>query len=183
MPKWVWQPSARSHQREENFSSTPRTSCLLSRNHLFLGSGCQNESNSHQLARIGEKKIYHELDVHHVYTVRITCFWNQDAKVSLTANTPLESARRKFSWTRRTSCLQSKNHLFLASGSQNVSRVLMFYITYCLEGLLFLFHSSCGNRTWRPHCHNVRYLKKCVNIIDNMVIWGMHAKIVWTQLN
>ena len=25
-----------------------------------------NESNSHELARIGEKKIFHERDVHHV---------------------------------------------------------------------------------------------------------------------
>ena len=63
-----------------------------SRNHLFLGSGCQNESNSHQLARIGEKKIFHELDVHHVYKVGITCFWAQDAKMSLTAISSLESA-------------------------------------------------------------------------------------------
>ena len=30
-----------------------------------LGSGGRNESNSHQLAKIGEKKIFHELDVHH----------------------------------------------------------------------------------------------------------------------
>ena len=26
----------------------------------------RNESNSHQLARMGEKKIFYELDVHHV---------------------------------------------------------------------------------------------------------------------
>ena len=103
------------------FSSTRRTSYLQSRNHLFLGSGCQNESNSHQLARIGEKKIFHELDVHHVYKVGITCFWAQDAKMSLTAIRSLESARRKFSWPRRTSCLQSRNHLFLGSGCQNES--------------------------------------------------------------
>ena len=31
-----------------------------------LGSGARNESNSYQLARIGEKKIFHELHVHHV---------------------------------------------------------------------------------------------------------------------
>ena len=31
-----------------------------------FGSGGRNESNSHQLARIGEGKIFHELDVHHV---------------------------------------------------------------------------------------------------------------------
>ena len=59
-----------------------------------MGSGCQNESNSHQLARIGEKNIFHELDVHHVYKVGITCFWAQDAKMSLTAISSLESARR-----------------------------------------------------------------------------------------
>ena len=52
---------------------------------MFLGSGCQNDPNSDQLARIGEKKIFHELDVHHVYKVGITCFWAQDAKMSLTA--------------------------------------------------------------------------------------------------
>ena len=103
------------------FSWTRRTSCLQRRIHLFLGSGCQNESNSHQLAGIGEKKIFHELDVHHVYKVGITCFWAQDAKMTLTAISSLESASRKFSWTRRTSCLQSRNQLFLGSGCQNES--------------------------------------------------------------
>ena len=63
---------------------------------MFLGSECQNESNSHELAPIGEKKIFHELDVHHVYKVGITCFWAQDAKMSLTAINSLELARRKF---------------------------------------------------------------------------------------
>ena len=61
-----------------------------------MGSGCQNESNRHQLARIGEKEIYHEIDVHDVYKVGITCFWAQEAKMSLTAIRSLESARRKF---------------------------------------------------------------------------------------
>ena len=63
---------------------------------MFLGSGCQNESNSYELAPIGEKKIFLELDVHHVYKVGITCFWDQDTKMSLTAISSLESARRKF---------------------------------------------------------------------------------------
>ena len=52
---------------------------------MFLGSGCENESNSYELAPIGEKKIFHELDIHHVYKVGITCFWAQHAKMSLTA--------------------------------------------------------------------------------------------------
>ena len=63
---------------------------------MFLGSGGQNESNSHQIARIGERKIFHEHDVHHVYKVGITCFWAQDAKMSLKAISSLESTRRKF---------------------------------------------------------------------------------------
>ena len=111
-----WLESAR-----RKFSWSRRTSCLESKNHLFLGSGCQNESNSHQLPGIGEKKIFHELDVHHLYKVGITCFWAQDAKMSLTAIRSLESGSRKFSSTRRTSCLQSRNHLFLRSGCQNES--------------------------------------------------------------
>ena len=59
-------------------------------------SGDRNESNSHQLVRIGEKKIFHELNVHHVQKVGIKRFWVQEAKMSLTANSSLESARRKF---------------------------------------------------------------------------------------
>ena len=33
---------------------------------MFLGTESRSESNSNQLARIGEKKIFHELEVHHV---------------------------------------------------------------------------------------------------------------------
>ena len=36
------------------------------KNQTFLASGGRNESNSHELAGIGEKKIFHELDAHHV---------------------------------------------------------------------------------------------------------------------
>ena len=61
-----------------------------------MGSGGQNESNSQQLARISEKKIIHELDVHHVSKVGIKRFWAQEVKMSLTANSSLESARREF---------------------------------------------------------------------------------------
>ena len=86
----------RSSRREENFSWTRRTWCVESWNQTFFGSGCQNESNSHHLSRIGEKKIFHEVDVHHVYKVGITCFWALDAKMSLTAMNSLQLARRKF---------------------------------------------------------------------------------------
>ena len=61
-----------------------------------MGSGGRNESNSNQLARIGEKKIFPELDVHHVYKVEIKRFWAQEAEMSLTAISSLKSAGRKF---------------------------------------------------------------------------------------
>ena len=41
-------------------------------------------SNIHELALIGEKKIFHELDVHHVSKVGIKLFWPQEAEMSLT---------------------------------------------------------------------------------------------------
>ena len=62
----------------------------------FFGSRGQNESNSHQLARIGQKIIFHELDVHHVKKVGIKRFWAQEATMSLTVISSPESARRKF---------------------------------------------------------------------------------------
>ena len=61
-----------------------------------MGSGGRNKSNSHELPRIGEKKIFHELDVYHVCRVGIIRFWAQEAEMSLTAISSLESARRKF---------------------------------------------------------------------------------------
>ena len=66
-----------------------------------MGSGGRNEPNSHQLARIGEKKIFHELDVHHVNKVGIKRFWAQESEMSLTAISSLQSARRKLfmKWT------------------------------------------------------------------------------------
>ena len=69
---------------------------LESRNQTFLDSGGRNESNSHQLARIDEKKIFHELDVHHVQKVEIKRFCAQEAEMSLTAISSLESRRREF---------------------------------------------------------------------------------------
>ena len=59
-------------------------------------SGGRNESNSDLLALIGGKTIFHELDVHHVKKVGIKRFCAQEAGMSLTAISSLESARRKF---------------------------------------------------------------------------------------
>ena len=61
-----------------------------------MSSAGRNECNRHELARIGEKKIFHELDVHHVQKVGIKRFWLQEAEMSLIAISLLESARKKF---------------------------------------------------------------------------------------
>ena len=61
-----------------------------------MASRGRNESNSHQLVRIGEKKIFHELDVHHVQKVGMNRFGAQETEMSLTVISSLELARRKF---------------------------------------------------------------------------------------
>ena len=61
-----------------------------------MGSGGRNESNSHELALISGKKIFHERDVHHVKKVGFKRFRAQEAESSLTAMSLLESERRKF---------------------------------------------------------------------------------------
>ena len=62
-----------------------------------MASGGRNESNSHHLVGIGEKKIFHELDVHYVKKVRIKRFCAQEAEMSLTDISSLESAKENFS--------------------------------------------------------------------------------------
>ena len=52
--------------------------------------------NRHLFARFGEHKIFHELDVHHVQKVGIKRFCAQEAEMSLTATSSLESRRREF---------------------------------------------------------------------------------------
>ena len=61
-----------------------------------MGSGGRNESNSNQLARMGENKNFHELEVHHVWKVRIKRFWAKEAEMSLTAISLLKWTRGKF---------------------------------------------------------------------------------------
>ena len=58
--------SLESARRKFFMNTTYIMSRNESRNQTFLGSGNRNESNSNQLARIGEKKIFDEHDVHHV---------------------------------------------------------------------------------------------------------------------
>ena len=61
-----------------------------------MGSGDRNDFNSHQLTRIGENEIFHELDVHHFYKAGIKRFWDEETEMTLTAISSLKSARRKF---------------------------------------------------------------------------------------
>ena len=64
-------------------------------NQTFLGSGDRNDSNTALFARIREKKIFDELDVHHVLKVGIKRFWAQETEMTLTPLFSLESARKK----------------------------------------------------------------------------------------
>ena len=62
-----------------------------------MSSGGRNESNSQDLARIGEKQIFHELHVPHVQKLEIKRFCVQEAEMSLITISSLEFAREKFS--------------------------------------------------------------------------------------
>ena len=108
-------PSVRSSRRKKIFSLARRTSCPESANQKFLGSRGRNDSKTDQFARIGEKKFFDELDVHHVQKVGIKSFWVQEAEMTLTPISSLEQARKVFLSTRRTSCLESGNQTFLGS--------------------------------------------------------------------
>ena len=87
-----------------------------------MGLGGRTESNSHPLARMGEKKIYYEFDVHHVYEVGIKRFWAQQAKMSLSAKSSLQSIRRKFFMNSTYIMSRSWNQTFLGSAGQNESK-------------------------------------------------------------
>ena len=58
--------SLESARRKSFMTTTYIMSRNESRNQTFLGSGSRIESYSNKLARIREKNIFHELDVHHV---------------------------------------------------------------------------------------------------------------------
>ena len=62
---------------------------------------------------MGEKKIFHELDVHHVKKVGIKRFCAQEAEMSRTAMSSLESARRKF--------FMNSTHIMSRKKESNVS--------------------------------------------------------------
>ena len=96
---------------------------IMSRNQesTFFCSEGRNESNNHQLVRMGEKKIFHELDVHHVQKVGNKRFWAQGAEMSLTAISTLESARRKFFMKSRYIMFRKQESNVLGSAGRNES--------------------------------------------------------------
>ena len=77
-----------------------------------MRSGGRNESNSYELALI-DKKIFHEIDVHHVKKVGIKRFCNQEPEMSRTAMSSLESARTKF--------FMNSTHIMSRKKESNVS--------------------------------------------------------------
>ena len=73
-------------------------------------------SNSYELARIGEKKISHQLDVHHVESRNQTFLCSGCRIESKSHELPRIRRKENFSSTRRTSCLESRNQTFMCSG-------------------------------------------------------------------
>ena len=76
---------------------------------------------ANQLVRIGEKKIFHELDVHHVQKVGMKRFWAQEAEMGLTAISSLESARIKFFMNSTYIMSRKQESNVFGSGGQNES--------------------------------------------------------------
>ena len=116
-----------------------------------FGSGGRNDSNTHQFARISQKKTFYELDVHHVQKVGIKRFWAQGAEMTLTPISSLESARKNFSSARGTSCLESGNQTFLGSGGRNDSNTHQFARIGEKKNFLSTRRTSClecGNQTF-----------------------------------
>ena len=123
----------------KNFSWTRRTSCLESRNQTLLGSGGQNESNSHQLARIGSNrraigyktrfdllnpKTFDSYFPDMMYVEFMKNFLLADSselmgvRLLLISWAQNQTFLENFSWTRRTSCLESRNQTFLAQEAE-----------------------------------------------------------------
>ena len=98
---------------------------------------------SHQFARTSEKKNFFEVDVHHVYKVGIKRFWAQEAEMTLTLISSHESARKNFSWTRGTSCLESGNQTFLGSGGRNDSNTQSVRANQRVKNFLWTRRTSC----------------------------------------
>ena len=59
-------PLSSLESARKKFLMNRRASCLESGNQTFLGSGGRNDSNTAPLPGVGEKKIFDELDLHHV---------------------------------------------------------------------------------------------------------------------
>ena len=78
-----------------------------------MGSGGQNESKCQKVAPIDKKKIFHEVDVHHVLKVGIKRFWAQQAIMSLSGRSSLQSPRRKFFMNSTyTMCRKYESNVF-----------------------------------------------------------------------
>ena len=61
----------------------------------FLAQETENQSNNHQRAGIGKKKLFLELDEHHIKKVGIKRFLAQEAKMNVTAISSLPIGKNK----------------------------------------------------------------------------------------
>ena len=119
-------PISSANQRQKIFLWTRRTSCLGSGNQTFLGSGGRNDSNTHQFARIGEKKLF--MNSRYIVSRKweSNVFALKRPKWLLHPSVRADQREKKILWTRRTSCVENLNQTFLDSGSRNDSNTHQF---------------------------------------------------------
>ena len=103
-------PISSLESARKNFSWTRRTSCLESGNQRFLGSGRRNDSNTHQFARIGEKKVF--MNSRYIVSRKweSNLFGLRRPKWHKHSSVRANQREKNFLSTWRTSCLEIGNH-------------------------------------------------------------------------
>ena len=144
-------PMRSRESARKNFSWTRRTSCLESGIRTFLGSGGRNDSNTHHFARIGEKKIFMNSTYIMSKKMESKVFGFRRAKWLQHPSVRTDRRENKFSWTLRTSCLESSSRLFSGSGGRNDSNTHSFARISEIKFFSWTRRTSClesGNHTF-----------------------------------
>ena len=146
-------PISSLESARKNFSWTRGTSCLESGNQTFLGSGGRNDSNTHQFARISEKKFFMNLTYIMSRKWESNVLWLRGRNDSNTHQFARIS-EKNFLWNRRTSCLESGNQTFLGSGGRNDSNTHQF--ARIGEKKLFMNSRYIMSRKWESNVFGLR---------------------------
>ena len=110
-----------------------------------------------QLSPIGEKKIFHELGVHHVQKGGIKRFCAEEAAMNLTVYSSLKSARRKFFDELDVHHVQKVGiTCFLGSGGRNESNMPISSVESARVGKFFMNSTYIMSRKWKSNVFVLR---------------------------